>query len=373
VIQSDFDLRGRVMSETHGLNPPPTQWLVSYGYDSLNRVVTATLPNGEAMSMAYNTATEPFTLTSLLKNRIISTTLYNELGGITWMDFGNNLRRRYTYWGLGNVGIGRKNFGRMRQSCLLTGATAACAETLTTAALDMTYDYDNVGNVKLITDTTLSNQISTFGYDPLNRLVSASTNVSTTAAPGFNDTYRYNAIGNFLWKDSTARNYQYLDTAHAHAPTHIGGRQIGWYDANGNMTQRVEVSGTTAVTYTQAWDVYNRLTTVTNTVTLSVTQYRYNADGSRMRRVAPDGSTYYVGDLFELFVSTAGAGALSTYSVGDVSDDTPQILPPPMPDAERKATVYLPATMLSAADMMLGRASYETRVHFLKGANSLPQ
>jgi hypothetical protein len=145
-----------------------------------------------------------------------------------------------------------------------------------------------------------------------------------------------------------------------HAPTHIGGRQIGWYDANGDMTQRVEISGTTAVTYTQGWDVYNRLTAVTNTVTLSVTQYCYNADGARMRRSASDGSTYYVGDLFELYVSATTTGSLTIYLDTDGSGDAPLILPPPMPEAGRKATVYLPVAMLSAADLMLSRISYET-------------
>jgi RHS repeat-associated protein len=360
----DYDARGRVLSETNSIAGMPTKWLASYGYDSLNRVVTSTLPNGEGMRMAYNTATEPFTLTSLLKGSIISSTLYNELGGVTRLDYGNNLRQRYTYWGLSGVGIGRRNFSRMRQSCLLTGATASCAETLTAAAMNMTYDYDNVGNVKTITDTTLSNQISTFAYDPLNRLIGASTNVSTTAAPGYSDSYAFNAIGNFLWKDSTARNYQYLDSAHVHAPTHIGGRQIGWYDANGNMTQRVEITGTVAVTYTQAWDIYNRLTTVTNTVTGQATSYRYNADGSRIRRIAPDGSTYYVGDVFEIFVSTTGPGALSTYAVGEGNDAAAATLLPPAADAARPVTVYLPVAMQSAADQALGRTSYTSSALF---------
>ncbi len=73
------------------------------------------------------------------------------------------------------------------------------------------------------------------------------------------------AIAKDTAASSFARNDQYLDPAHVHAPTHIGGRQIAWYDANGNMTQQGELSGTTWLTHTQAWDVNNRKPESTDT------------------------------------------------------------------------------------------------------------
>ncbi len=53
------------------------------------------------------------------------------------------------------------------------------------------------------------------------------------------------------------------DTAHVHAVTHFNGDQRAWYDQNGNpsaalgagMTQRVEISGSQRITYTQEWDI----------------------------------------------------------------------------------------------------------------------
>jgi len=45
------------------------------------------------------------------------------------------------------------------------------------------------------------------------------------------------------------------DTAHVHAVTHFNGDRRAWYDLNGNMTQRVEMSGSQRITYTQEWDV----------------------------------------------------------------------------------------------------------------------
>ncbi len=52
-----------------------------------------------------------------------------------------------------------------------------------------------------------------------------------------------------------------------------------WYDANGNMTRRVE----NGMTYTQTWDVENRLSTVT--VNGQTTTFTYDGDGQRVKEV----------------------------------------------------------------------------------------
>jgi YD repeat-containing protein len=84
-----------------------------------------------------------------------------------------------------------------------------------------------------------------------------------------------------------------------HAVLTAGSNQYS-YDLNGNMTQRVEVSGTQRITYTQGWDVENRLIAVTATTgsAISVTQFVYDGDGSRVLQLLPDGSqTAYAGSL----------------------------------------------------------------------------
>ena len=71
------------------------------------------------------------------------------------------------------------------------------------------------------------------------------------------------------------------------------------YDLNGNMLARVEIEGTERITYTQGWDVENRLSvvtnTVTNTVTGEVTHFVYNGDGNRVLREDAGGVTVYLG------------------------------------------------------------------------------
>ncbi len=117
------------------------------------------------------------------------------------------------------------------------------------------------------------------------------------------------------------------DTAHAHAVTHLNGDRRAWYDANGNMTQRVEVavvdrSGSQRITYTQEWDVENKLVArmqseVTNTVTGQVTRFyadciRRDADGALVKKSDGAGTVMIVNGLYE----EAGGVATSYYTFG---------------------------------------------------------
>jgi len=61
------------------------------------------------------------------------------------------------------------------------------------------------------------------------------------------------------------------------------------------MLARVEVEGTERITYTQGWDVENRLSVVTNTVIGEVTRFTYDGDGKRVLREDGSGVTVYLG------------------------------------------------------------------------------
>ncbi len=83
------------------------------------------------------------------------------------------------------------------------------------------------------------------------------------------------------------------------------------YDANGNMTRRVEGS----VTYDQTFNSENRLSSVG--VGGSTTTFRYDADGGRVQTVEPGGkTTYYPFPGYEEEVNNGVVTRRATYSLG---------------------------------------------------------
>jgi RHS repeat-associated protein len=117
----------------------------------------------------------------------------------------------------------------------------------------------------------------------------------------YSQSFAYNETGNLINKASVTQWYS--DTLHPHAVTHLNGSRQLWYDQNGNMTLRVEVSGTQRITYTQGWNIENRLTFVTATQgsAINVTQFVYDGDGQRVKRTASRGAqTISIGNYFEV-------------------------------------------------------------------------
>jgi len=121
------------------------------------------------------------------------------------------------------------------------------------------------------------------------------------------ESYSYDAIGNILHKTGMG-NYAYLG-GKPHAVTHINNMQRYWYDANGNMTWRVE----DGVTYSQEFDAENRLAVVTNTVTGQVTRFGYDGDGNRLLRIGPEETTVYIGDYYEALFPWRMEGGSNKY------------------------------------------------------------
>jgi RHS repeat-associated protein len=69
-------------------------------------------------------------------------------------------------------------------------------------------------------------------------------------------------------------------------------------DANSNMTQRVELSGTQWVSYGQAWDIDNRLIAITSSLGYTSTFF-YSADGERVKKLDSNGGWFYIGNTLE--------------------------------------------------------------------------
>jgi RHS repeat-associated protein len=308
-----YDHRGRVTSESKTIDD--VTYTTDYAYDPMDRVTAITYPTGEVVTQTYNTQ-------GLLENIrsqdyalwYASNLDYDEAGRLTALALGNGLQTTYAYypWTTAN------GLGRLQR--IQTGAVQ-----------DLLYTYDAVGNVITITDTTNAGQVQNFSYDALDRLITATTTLTGTGQ--YNEAYQYNAIGNIA-STTTLGAYTYQGASVSgcttgtlaskpHAVTHLSGTQKYWYDCNGNMTQRVEMSGTVPITYTQQWDAENRLVAVTNTVTSQTTTFVYDGDGNRVKKVEDTGTTVYVNGLLEIFISAATPTATSTATPTQTPTPTP--------------------------------------------------
>jgi len=133
---------------------------------------------------------------------------------------------------------------------------------------------------------------------------------TATGASPYTESYSYDAVGNITAFNGAAYSYS---SAQPHAVVSISGGQSFSYDDNGNMLTRNDGTGS----YTQAWDVENRLTVVTKTQTLEVTTFAYDADGSRVKTVKPDGSvTYTPFPHYEETIAGANTTTRVTYMLG---------------------------------------------------------
>jgi len=102
-------------------------------------------------------------------------------------------------------------------------------------------------------------------------------------------------------------SYNYTDSAHKHAVTSLQSGETYSYDANGNMTTRVEGG----VTYTQEFDIENRLIKVT--VNSQVTEFIYDGDGNLIKKKKPDNtSTVYIGGVYEVDLNGSGSATKKT-------------------------------------------------------------
>ncbi len=181
------------------------------------------------------------------------------------------------------------------------------------------YEYDPASNLVSILDVKNSFQRQTFVYDSLNRLVSAQTDQK--GGGQYSETYAYDPVGNLVNKGDDCYGYWQEDCGvpgdsvpremKPHAVTHLNGVQKFWYDANGNMTRRIEGS----VTYEQTFNSENRLSSVA--VGGSTTTFIYDADGNRIQTIEPDGTTTtYPFPGYEEAVHNGAVTRRTTYSLG---------------------------------------------------------
>ncbi len=203
-------------------------------YDALGKLVSVVSPDNETITYTYN---RQGGIDKVAGNATyISAITYSATGQMLSLTYGNGTVTNYQY-----------DPKTLRLTHLATQNSQS------TKLQDLSYAFDNVGNVKTLTDaSTTGTNTQSFVYDDLYRLTQ-----STGAGYG-TISYQYDAIGNMTQKGDLTLTYPSAGSARPHAvKTAIRNSQTVYtpaYDANGNMTQK----GSQALQY----DYENRLVQV---------------------------------------------------------------------------------------------------------------
>ena len=272
------------------INSPNYEFNYTYYANGTPRTVT--YPDGEVLTRFYNNHGQLERVHSSLSGNLLggsSTPLYDTLGRLTELPLAG-IRLSYQYFGAVTQGMMKLQNFDVRKTA--NGASL----------LHYGYSYYDSGEIHAINDTLGGTQ--TFTYDGLGRLTMAG---AVDGAAPYSQTYSYNPFNGRMDEMKEGANpypKTYGDASHPNAVTAFQGNNYS-YDANGNMTSRVE----DGVTYTQNWNAANMLRRVswTENGTAHTVTFGYDAQGVRVLRihktvsagVTHEITTVYMGGVYE--------------------------------------------------------------------------
>jgi YD repeat-containing protein len=235
-------------------------------YDSSSRLSTVAYPSGFTARYTYNALGYSNQLSDAGTNLVHWTA--------NAMDAEGHLTQQTAGNGLATVNSFDITTGRLTN--VVTGAG--------NAVQNLAYTYDRLGNPLSRSDANTS-MSETFTYDGLNRLTSATVNLTPTPLA---KTFSYDSVGNIRSK-SDLGNYSYAPPGQPlpHAATAVSGGAISTtfaYDPNGNQTSGLGRS----ISYTS----YNMPASITQGArTIS---FLDDTDHQRFKQVTPEGATLYI-------------------------------------------------------------------------------
>jgi len=244
-------------------------------YDSAGRRISIKYPGNQIYNYRYDVAGNLlYLMDNATQNNVVAYSNFTALGQPRQANFSNSVITMYDYY-----------LKTARLHTLLTQKSG------NPAYQNLTYQYDPKGTIINLNDQK-NGIIHTYGYDPLDRLDWAKGNNGSV----YDHDYNYDRIGNIKFKtDVGTYNYNYSNRPHAVNST-SGAINIDLqYDANGNMTQRVQGGVTTTV----VWNYDNKPATITQGST-SVS-FIYDGNGQRVKKQSSvSGITFYYGELYEV-------------------------------------------------------------------------
>lgn len=207
-----YDRRGLLKSEAKTV--AGTTYATSFTYDAGGNRTAMTYPSGRVVTYGYDFADRPFSASAGATPLVISAS-YLPFGPMASLTYGNGTTKTMSF---------DARYRPLENK--LTGAGGAIADYL--------YANDAAGNITQIHDALDPSYNRDFGYDDLNRLVTANGGASLWGA----GSYTYDAMGNmltFALGTSRVGSFNYSGTTpKLAAATENGATRAVSYDATGN-------------------------------------------------------------------------------------------------------------------------------------------
>lgn len=268
-----YNYRGMLTGESLQL-VGQNAWGIGYAHDAYGSLSLVHYPDGENISYAPDALGRP-------------TQAGSDATGISY--FPNGQVAQFAYAN-GTAYVAEQNTRQLlRNFSYGAGSTVQLSEDLS---------YDANGNITTVADVAGGPRAKSFGYDALNRLVSAN-----AASLWGTQAYTYDALNNLrtLQSGSQTSTYHY-DTTNKLASISNGATTLAsyLYDNRGNVTGK---NATTLV-----FDQKNQLTQIPGS-----DAYAYDAAGRRVSKTAGGVTTYYFySQAGQLMYQWAPGSALST-------------------------------------------------------------
>lgn len=270
-IAYTYDHRGNIVQEAHIQNG--IVFVLGYHYNLMNQVTEIDYPNGLVVEYGYDTLGRVDTVTGTYNSftqTLASNFAYKPFGPTRQFTYGNGLTRTLTY----------------NLDYELTGISIPGIQSLS-------YVYDANGNVDYQTNSINTSLSQDLGYDPLDRLDSASGTYGTLD-------YGYDLAGNRTSETANSVQDTYLYPPDSHHLGSISGGQAAsfGYDTIGNIVSRDSDSF--------VYNLANRMRQ--STVNGLVADYRYNPLGERIYKTSAQSTYRYLYSNRQLLVETDSQG-----------------------------------------------------------------
>lgn len=270
----------------------------SYTYDVSGEKLTETDPLFKKTTWTRDSFGNPLTVTDPNSNTTIYE--YNSVASVTKQTDADGKITNYTYDNNGNLLT-------IQNSAGTTSNTYNKEDMLTATILPNTskteFSYDNSGALTSVKDATLTT--TTYGLDNYKNLISQTNGLNNTTTNQYDNLNRrtssksplgkekrweYDANGNITKRidaNGSITNYLYDSLNRLTKTTYPDGKTINYtYDNRGNLIRMVDLIGTSTFIY----DIYDRLTQSTNPFNQTI-KYTYNDTDKLTKITYPDGKS----------------------------------------------------------------------------------